>query len=115
MNMLNKRTTDLIDKRLHDAGAFSPAIQRLLVDIIEEVSAEKGQFQFRPPLKSDGLIEDEMLLNTGEFFVHMERMDTNHIWMAITDNNSGKGYSFNFFAAQNKKAETELFVRAEEY
>ena len=41
---------------------------------------------FRPPL-NNGIAEDEIFID-GEYFIHVERMDTNHIWVGISSDDS---------------------------
>ena len=44
-----------------------------------------GAFIFRPPIK-DGHVADEMLLDAGRYFIHVEQMGTQSWWIGISDN-----------------------------
>lgn len=80
---------------------------------------EVGDFQFKPDRTQDALVTDEMFAH-GEFWIHLEQMDTDHWWLGITDNNK-KGISLHFFIGENRLRNSEgrcikpLLVRAEEY
>ena len=56
-----------------------------------------GDFIFRPPVK-DGHVDDELIFDAGKYFIHIERMHTQGIWIGISDSSDAhKAMHLNFY------------------